>query len=175
MKKLTGIICIFILVLFAGQVFAEDMVFPWAIDFFGGLNTPSKIDFKQGARTGYSLGYGVGRIFAERWMARMSLAFHKFDERNEFQSTYVPLQIGVKYYVPLSDKWSTYFGVRGGAYFGADSISSTDFGVAPYAGFDYIFDSGHHMYVEPRYNMLFPDEGDVQYFGINLGFQPKMQ
>ena len=177
MKKLVLIILMGVLVM-STMAFAEEeeeKTFPWTLDFYGGINTPTRLELKDVAETGWNLGYGVGYRINESWLTRLSLGFHKFTEKNNMQVTYVPLQLGVTYFYGIGETTSVYVGTRGGSYFGADSIRSTDFGFAPFVGVAFERDSGSQWFVEPRYNFLFNETVYTEYFGINVGYRPKLQ
>jgi len=170
MKKL--IIILMILVFSGVALVSAEEELPWKLDFYGGVNIPARLELKDVADTGYVLGYGVGYQIKEHWLARMSLGFHRFTENNNVQVTYVPWQLGINYFIPMSEMMSLYVGTRTGAYFGADDIRSTDFGFAPFVGLAFERESGAQWYVEPRFTFVFNEKVYTEYFGVNVGFRP---
>ncbi|MFO8232561.1 MAG: outer membrane beta-barrel protein [Longimonas sp.] len=126
-------------------------------------------DAADAYQTGLALEGGYYYRATNTFFVGVAGGYHQFKgEGNVSDIDIIPLHLAAKYNFSLTGV-QPYIGMEGGPYIVSNGESSTDFGLAPRLGVRIPLSSGFDLDLNVKYNMIFQDNDDFTYVGLNGG------
>ena len=172
MKKtgiFAGVIVFSILIFAASNVSAQ---YPW-IGIQGSAVFPSGY-LKDIADNGYGGGFGIGAYVNPNVVVKAMASYHGFGSKTvlgqEVDGAYIPLEVGANFYLGFPSTVRPYITAHGGWFVASGDFKDSEFGMGGGLGLEFqVGDPNTRLFIEPNYNIIFQDDENEEYFGINFG------
>ena len=172
MKK---ILIISMSLLLAVMVFSSSHAYAqytW-IDIHGSALFPTG-SFDHKADDGFGGGIGIGTYVNPNVVLKATLSYHGFGVRTvlgeEIDGSYIPLEVGGNFYLGYPGFVRPYLTAHGGWFVAGGDFEDSAFGLGGGLGMEFsLGDPTTKLFIEPNYNIVFQDNEDEEYWGINVG------
>jgi hypothetical protein len=146
--------------------------YPW-IGIHGSAVFPSGY-LKDIADNGYGGGFGIGAYVNPNVVVKAMASYHGFGEKTvwgeKIDGAYIPLEVGANFYLGVPGAIRPYLTTHAGWFVASGDFKDSEFGMGGGLGVEFqMGDPGTKLFVEPNYNIIFQDEDNEEYFGINVG------